>query len=266
MFGEKRGEFIGFLLSNGKFSYSAGATSLLFSSREIAVARKTLILANAFPVQRDSDILQKESDKSTLEFRGIRSEFQIKELLKEASKGSEEFKKSFLRGVFLGCGILSAPPYYHLEMNIEKEFEKKFVAKMLLKFGIKYLIKDDKIYIKGRENIKKFMYTIGSLSVFLLLEDDEIEKALSNEINRKANFEYANLRRQSNAALKQVKILKELRKKGKLDKLRDDLKEVALLRLRHPYASFTELSRFSLSHLSKQAVYYRLKRILKNYE
>lgn len=239
---------------------------MLFSSREIAVARKTLILANAFPVQRDSDILQKESDKSTLEFRGIKSGFQIKELLKEVSKSSKEFKKSFLRGVFLGCGILSAPPSYHLEMNIEKEFEKKFAAKMLLEFGIKYLIKGDKIYIKGRENIKKFMYTIGSLSVFLLLEDDEIEKALSNEINRKANFEYANLRRQSDAALKQVEILKKLRKKGKLDKLRDDLREVALLRLRHPYASLDELSRFSLDHLSKQAVYYRLKRILKKYE
>jgi len=239
---------------------------LLFNAKEMSVTRKVLALSNVFSVERNSDILLKEKNRLTLEFRSIKNKFQITLLLGEVKNSDEEFKKSFLRGVFLGCGILSAPSSYHIEMKLEKDMERNFVSKILKQFDVRHSTRSSKIYVSGRENIKKFLYLIGSSSVFLVLEEDAVEKTLSNEINRRTNFEYANLKRQSDASTKQVEILEKLKENGKLDKLRSDLKEVAFLRLEYPYVSLAELSRLSQNYFSKQAIYYRLRRIIKRYE
>ena len=238
---------------------------MLFSSAEISVIRKIIVLSNAFPIEREADILQKEKGYFTLEFRNVRNKLSAELLLKEVKNSKEEFKKSFLRGIFLGCGILSAPPSYHIEMHLEKDIERKFVSKMLTKFHTKHSMKNDKIYITGRGNVERFLYLIGASSTFLILEEDAVEKALSNELNRKTNFEYANLKRQSDASTKQLRILNELKKNGKFDSLNEELKEVAFLRMKYPYASLSELSQFS-GHLSKQAIYHRLRKIIKKYE
>ncbi len=239
---------------------------MLFSSSEISIIRKIIMLSNMFPIEREMDVLQKEKGYFTLEFKNTRNKLSARVLIEEVKSGEEEFRKSFLRGVFLGCGILSAPPSYHIEMHFEKNMERNFISKMLKRFDVKHLAKNSKIYIAGRENIKKFLYLIGASSVFLVLEEDAIEKALSSEINRKTNFEYANLKRQSDASTKQLKMLKKLKKNGKLDILDEDLREVAFLRLKYPYASLAELSRLSQGHFSKQAIYRRLKKIVREYE
>jgi DNA-binding protein WhiA len=170
-------------------------------------------------------------------------------------------KKAFLRGVYLGCGIISSPPSYHLEFRFEKESERDLVSSILNHFRIKHSVREGRIFIKGRENIKDFLYTVKAFGIYTELENDAIEKSVSNEVNRLANFEFANLKRLTNSASKEIKAIKSIIEKGEFEKLDSDLKEVALLRLNNPLSSLRELSEKSKGRFSKQEIYYRLKKI-----
>jgi DNA-binding protein WhiA len=168
--------------------------------------------------------------------------------------------------VFLGCGILSTPPSYHIELRFEKKNELLLVASLLREFPIKHLAKNNILYITGRENVKAFLYEIGATNTYLLMEEDAVNKKMTNEANRKANFEFANLKRQSNASTRQIEILKKMENDDSINNLSDELREVAFLRLRYPYSSLRELSEKTNGRLSKQTIYYRLKKIIKAYE
>ena len=67
------------------------------------------------------------------------------------------------------------------------------------------------------------------------------------DANRLANADHANLVRTGRAAHAQLEALRRL----DVDALPDDLREIALLRLRHPTASTAELARRCKPGLSK---------------
>lgn len=266
MFDYPESEFSGFVLGNGKYLLSSNSISLSFSSKEIFIIRKIISLANRIGLQRASDILKKEGNSFSIEFKGVNKFLDANEIFLNASKGKMNKKKSFLRGVFLGCGILSSPPSYHLEFRFEREKEMVFLSNMLKNLGIKHLKSNDHIYIKGRENIKQFLHYVGGVETYLLFEEDAVIKEISNIANRKANFEFANLERQTNATTKQLKFLKDIKDSGGLEKMREDLKEIAIMRLTYPYLSLNELAKKSNGRYSKQSIYYRLRKIMKIYE
>jgi Uncharacterized protein conserved in bacteria len=74
-------------------------------------------------------------------------------------------------------------------------------------------------------------------------------------------FEFANLKRLTNSASKEIKAIKSIIEKGEFEKLDSELKEVALLRLNNPLSSLRELSEKSKGRFSKQEIYYRLRKI-----
>lgn len=224
-----------------------------------------IILADRVGFQRTSDILLKEDKLFFLEFKGVDKLLNVREIFSKITKEKIEEKRSFLRGVFLGCGILSSPPSYHLEFRFEQEREMNFLSNILKAFDLKHLKSQNHIYIKGRENIKKLLHEIGGIGTYLLLEEDAVVKDVLNTANRKANFEYANLERQTASATKQLKILKDLKRRGLLYKIRSNLKEIAVLRLTYPYLPLSELSKKSNGRYSKQSIYYRLKKIMEIY-
>ncbi len=240
---------------------------MLFSSSELFVIRKIVKLANLTDFRREEDILRKEKNRVTIEFRKIESFPNFKEIKNSVydifSKGE---KKSFLRGIYLGCGILSTPPSYHLELRFEKENEMALVRKLLKESLVKNSVKGNIIYIAGRENVQQFLYLIGARNTYMLMEEDAVNKKMMNDANRKANSEYANLKRQTEAALKQVRILKQMENEGLIERLSDPLREVALLRLEFPFLSLSELSDKTHGRLSKQTIYYRLKKIIDGYK
>lgn len=255
-------EFYGLIVSNGKIVFANKGVGLLFSSREFSVIRKIVKLANSLDFEREEDILQKEKDRVAVEFSGIKDVPKFDEIRNTVLyKYSSSQKRSFLRGIYLGCGILSTPPSYHLEFRFEKPDELELVKKLLSEFAIKNSERNNIIYIAGRENVKQFIYIVEAEKTYMLMEEDAVNKKILNDTNRKLNFEFANLERQSKAALRQVNILKKMEEEGLLDKLSDRMKEVALLRLQYPYLSLSELSEKSHNRLSKQAIYYRLKKI-----
>ena len=234
---------------------------LKFSSRELFVIRKILTLFNELKIKREKDILSSERGIHELFLTGLDLDFNFENIFSLVKKALVNEKKAFLRGVYLGCGIISSPPSYHLEFRFEKESERDLVSSILNHFRIKHSVREGRIFIKGRENIKDFLYTVKAFGIYTELENDAIEKSVSNEVNRLANFEFANLKRLTNSASKEIKAIKSIIEKGEFEKLDSELKEVALLRLNNPLSSLRELSEKSKGRFSKQEIYYRLKKI-----
>jgi len=247
-------------VGNAKVIYS-NEKMLKFSSRELFVIRKILTLFNELKIKREKDILSSERGIHELFLTGLDLDFNFENIFSLVKRALVNEKKAFLRGVYLGCGIISSPPSYHLEFRFEKESERDLVSSILNHFKIKHSVREGRIFIKGRENIKDFLYTVKAFGIYTELENDAIEKSVSNEVNRLANFEFANLKRLTNSASKEIKAIKSIIEKGEFEKLDSELKEVALLRLNNPLSSLRELSEKSKGRFSKQEIYYRLKKI-----
>jgi len=234
---------------------------LSFSSRELFVIRKIVTLFNDEHIEREKDIMQSERGIHTINFVNVKAEFSEDSIKESVLKSKKDEKKAFLRGVFLGCGIVSSPPNYHLELRFEKSDEENFISLLLSQFKIKHSSKPNRIFIKGRENIKDFFYVIGANNAYIELEEDAANKEVSNLVNRLANFEFANLERQTNSFIRDKKIIESLINSGEIEKLDPQLKEIALLRLQFPGVSLKELSKKTGGKYSKQEIYYRLKKI-----
>ena len=102
-------------------------------------------------------------------------------------------------------------------------------------------------YAKGTEAIADVLVAAGAVDVALALEEQAVLAATRADANRLANADHANLVRTSRAAHAQLEALRRL----DVDALPDDLREIALLRLRHPTASTAELARRCKPGLTK---------------
>jgi DNA-binding protein WhiA len=90
-----------------------------------------------------------------------------------------------------------------------------------------------------------------------MLEESSVLAAIRGDANRLANADHANLVRTSRAAHAQLEALRRL----DVESLPDDLRELAVLRLRDPTASIAELGRRCRPPLTKSSAYRRLRRM-----
>ena len=91
----------------------------------------------------------------------------------------------------------------------------------------------------------------------LVLEERSVVAATKADANRLANADHANLVRTGRAAHVQLEAVRRLN----VDALPDDLRELAVLRLRHPTASIADLARRCRPPLTKASAYRRLRRL-----
>ncbi len=259
-------EFYGFLISVGRIVYLGKERGLSFSLSHINIVRKVVRIMDRLGIKRDKDILQSENNRRILISTGINREYSFEKIEKFVSTLTGDGIYAFLRGIFLGCGILSSPPFYHLELRFVDGKATQLVFRLLRKINVKSLQKGSIVYIKGRSNIETFLYSIGAMNTYLFMEQDAVNKNLINSANRKANCEYANIKRQSDASTQQISILKKMKEEGLLDNLPAKYREVVDLRLNYPLLSFRELSWKTNGKLSKQTIYYRLRRVIDSYE
>jgi DNA-binding protein WhiA len=161
----------------------------------------------------------------------------------------------------LGSGTLSGPKDPHLEIRTAEAEGARFVASLAARLGAGLHVQERgshaTAYAKGTEAIADVLVAVGSVDLVLALEEQAVLAATRADANRLANADHANLVRTSRAAHAQLEALHRL----DLDALPDDLREIALLRLRHPTASTAELARRCKPNLSKAAAYRRLRRL-----
>ena len=118
------------------------------------------------------------------------------------------------------------------------------------------------IYMKEAEEISNLLALIGANKAVMKFEDIRIQKEMRGKVNRIVNCETANLNKTINASIEQIGAIKKLQETGKFNKLDENLKEIAKLRLENPNISLIELGRMLKKPIGKSGVNYRLKKII----
>lgn len=175
--------------------------------------------------------------------------------------------KSFVRGVFLSCGSMTSPEKdYHLEFMTHRKRLSGDLEVLLKKFGLvpKTVMRKSNyvIYFKASDAISDVLSLMGAVNSLMEFENTVIIKDVKNNINRRANFENANMNKTADAAVKQLTAIRKIESAGMLDSLTPELKEVALLRMENPDISMTEICGLLTDRVSKSGVNHRFRKLI----
>lgn len=284
-------ELIGYLISGNidiigknkiKFStesdYNINRFSKLLSNlniyHQIEIIGKNFVITtkieNINKIQDIAKIESKTKAKDINEIEDVDKIIEIKEsvvYLKNIVDENQENLKSIIRGVFLGAGSINNPERkYHLEILVSNVENMKKIVKILNMFEIKVKTLENQnkysIYIKESEEISKFLALIGASKAVLKFEDIRIQKQMRGKVNRLVNCETANLNKTINASIEQISAIEKIQKAGKFNKLDENLKEIAILRLENPDMSLIDLGKKLKNPIGKSGVNYRLKKIM----
>ncbi len=178
---------------------------------------------------------------------------------------------AFLRGVFLSCGTMTDPQKdYHLEfvvpfMNLARDLSKLIgeVYELDLQPGLLKRQGSYIVYLKGSERVADLLTFIGAGNAAMELMQAKMLKEVRNNVNRKTNFETANIDKTALAAAAQVlAIEKIINSPGGVPSLPEELQELAMLRYRNPEMSLRELGETLSEPLSRSGINHRLQRII----
>jgi hypothetical protein len=118
------------------------------------------------------------------------------------------------------------------------------------------------VYLKGREEVAGLLAQAGAYHAALMIEEQSVLKDVRSRANRVANCDAANLRRTSAAALRQMEAIELLEQTGRLAFMPPALREMAELRMDHPYLNLSELAQEAGRGLTRSAVNHRLRRLV----
>ena len=175
---------------------------------------------------------------------------------------------AFIRGVFLACGSVTSPDKnYHLELVVPYLRLCNDLITVLEEMGLspKHTQRNGYhlVYFKDSENIEDLLTNMGATDSSLKLMGIKMQKNMRNKVNRKINFELANISKTVEAASNQIKAIEHIDKQIGLKELPKSLYEVAILRLENPSLSLADLGRLLNPPISRSGVNHRLDRIVK---
>lgn len=175
---------------------------------------------------------------------------------------------AFLRGAFLSCGSVTDPQKeYHLEFAVpyknlandlytllsEVDAFESFPSVAARKGG--YVV-----YLKDSGQIENLLTFLGAPCAAMELMQVKMYKEAKNDINRKANFETANMDKTYSASARQIAAIAAISDAAGLEDLPENLRELAVLRLENPEMTLRELG--EKLGISRSGVNHRLQRLL----
>lgn len=175
-------------------------------------------------------------------------------------------KKTFLQAAFLSIGSVTDPEKsYHMEfsssysngLELLKEIFQDFdiVAKDTTRKGTNVL------YLKEGQSIVDALNILGAHIALMEMENSIIMHDFRNNLNRQVNCETANLLKAANAGSRQKADIEYIRDNMGLDKLPQNLRDIAYLRLEYPESSLLELGEMLDPPLGKSGINHRLRKI-----
>jgi len=172
-------------------------------------------------------------------------------------------KRLFVLESFIKNGTCSSPQKsYHMEFNTDDVTK---LCKIFEEFEIDCRISrrrgQDLVYLKGAENISDALRLMGAVNALSTFENTRIEKEIGNDINRRVNFETANIGKTVSAAVQHIDDIQFIASKAGLSILSDHLEEVARLRLQLPDATLREIGQMISPPIGKSGVNHRLRKI-----
>lgn len=212
------------------------------------------------------NVASKSDRAKVLEYFGV-SEKTVGVRINRSNLADECCHAAFLKGAFLACATMTQPqksyqldfllPFLHLSDDMLKLMQELDISAKMVRRKGSYVI-----YFKNSEAIEDILMLLGANESALEIMQVKIEKDVRNRINRKMNFESANMDRSVDAALCQLDAIRKLREQGKFDGLSEDLQELATLREENPESSLKELGAMLSVSLSRSGVYHRLNKIV----
>ena len=175
-------------------------------------------------------------------------------------------KRAFIRGAFLAAGSISDPnKFYHYEIVCEYEEDAEVMKEILCFFNLDAKVIGRKrsyvVYMKEGNNITDVLNLMGAFVSQMNLFNVMILKGMRNDVNRKVNCETANLNKTIEAAVKQIKDIEYIRDTIGLDELKDNLREVAYVRLENPDMNLKDIGERLEPVVGKSGVNHRLRKI-----
>ena len=173
-------------------------------------------------------------------------------------------RKAMLRGLFLGCGSVNAPSSrYHLEFVAPTATWAAGIKRLAESGGVKMGVTERAgqpvVYIKDGDGIVRLLSMLGASRAVMEFENVRVVREVSGEVNRRLNFETANIGKTIGSGLRQAAAIEQLQSSGALDRLPPALKEMARWRSANPELNLGELA--GQMNLSKSAVNHRLRRL-----
>lgn len=190
----------------------------------------------------------------------------LKKRVNFAVLGSECCFSAFIRGAFLACGTVTDPAKeYHLEFSSSSRALCEDLIKIFDETDIepKCTVRNGSyvVYIKKSSEIEDTLSFMGATESSMSLMGAKMYKDVRNTVNRRVNFENANLARSANAAAKQYEAICYIRDNAGLDSLPKELRSTAEARLNAPELSSAEIARMLPEKISVSGINHRFRRI-----
>jgi cell division protein WhiA len=115
------------------------------------------------------------------------------------------------------------------------------------------------VYIKEGDGIVRILSLMGASRAVMEFENVRVVREVSGKVNRRLNFETANIGKTIGSGMRQAAAIERLEASGKLDRVPPALREMARWRTANPELNLAELA--DRMKLSKSAVNHRLRRL-----
>ena len=176
-------------------------------------------------------------------------------------------KSSFLKGAFLGGGILIDPKKnYNLEFVTPSRSVCEDFKTLLDEMGIEFKFAERKssfvLYSKQSDVICDVLTHVGAFAAQMEILNVKIEREVRNDWNRVVNSESANYDKVITASIRQIQAIDKIENTIGLASLPDDLREIAILRKENKDLSLDALGAKLTPRLSKSGVNHRIKKLL----
>lgn len=231
---------------------------------EVLVQRKTRLRKNNVYLVRIPP--QQQLSEFLIQVGMLDRKGRLKDTVREDLLTKGCCRRAYLRGVFLGGGSVNSPEgTYHLEVITDNEQHAGSICELMQKFRLPARISERKnwqvVYLKGSEQIVRFLNIIGAHSALLNFENARVYKDVRNQVNRLVNCETANLNKTINASVRQLENIKLVRDTIGFDNIPFSLREAAEIRVKYPDASLKELGDYMQPRLGKSGMSHRLRKL-----
>ena len=266
-------------------SYAIILFGRTFSAKELAILTENNDIINAYceaihflsgetvqPLNTDGkkrkvSVTDKKILSTVFEKLGF-SESTIKRRVNFANLQEPCCLNAFLRGVFLACGTVTDPEKeYHLEFSVSSKGLCDDLIRLFEDCGPTPKVTQRSgtytVYFKNSTDIEDVLAIIGATENSLVFMQTKILKDIRNTVNRKVNFESANIKRTIIAAAKQCDAIEKIQKNMGLDALPPELREIARLRLENREVSNSDIGKMLSESITVSGVNHRFQKIIK---
>lgn len=175
--------------------------------------------------------------------------------------------RAFVRGAFLSCGTICDPnKMYSLEFIVQFLRLSEDLLVLLNEMGVQAKSTQRRgvrvVYYKDSGTIEDVLTMMGATMSSIEIMGIKVLKDVRNRVNRRTNFETANITRTVAASMEQVEAIEYIEENMGFEMLSEDLKLMAMLRTENPDVSLRELGEMFDPPISRSSVNHKLTKLI----